>query len=117
MADTNPTVPMKLSTLACFGFLLFGLLSGVEAQTLPGAITDVVLQRKLAGWPLKFVQPTYGVPEDVPGLNAGNGWYFPVHRNSEANAPISLSQIMVFDKDTTQAKATERTAQGYDDGG
>ncbi len=70
----------------------------------------------ISGWSLKFVQPTFGVPEDLIGLVAGNGWYFLVHRNSEANAPISLSQIIVFDKDTTQAKANERTVQRFGEG-
>jgi hypothetical protein len=183
--------PMKLSTLACFGFLLFGLLPGAEAQTLPGAMADVVLQLKLTGmdpatvsrdinglvlkdernkpipafeafwevrddgvlvaenwewasrlrnekygnkefledlvelgviesitgWSLKFVQPTYGVPEDLPGLMAGDGWYFLVHRNSELNPPIPLHRIIFFDKDTTQAKANERTTQRFDEAG
>lgn len=187
----HPHSPMKIPLFARLGILLFGLLPGVEAQTLPGAIADVVLQLKLtgmdpatvtreidgtvvrdrnnkpipafeafwevrdegllveeiwewasrlrnekygnkefledlvalgviesiAGWSLKFVQPTYGVPEDLPGLLAGNGWYFLVHRNSEANPPISLSQILVFDKDTTQAKANERISQRFDEAG
>jgi len=182
---------MKIPLLSCFGFLICVWPPPAQAQTLPGAIADVVLQLKLtgmdpatvsrdingevlkdernkpipafevfwevreegllveenwewasrlrtekygnkefledlvelgviesiAGWSLQFVQPTYGVPEDLRRLNAGNGWYFLVHRDSEANPPISLSQILRFDKDTTQAKATERTTQRYDAGG
>ncbi len=188
----NASSPMKIPSFACFGFLLFGLFPSAEAQTLPGAVADVVLQLKLtgmdpatvsrdingvvlrnernkpipafeafwevrdeedqlveeiwerasrlrnekygnkefledlvafgvidsiAGWSLKFVQPTYGVPDDLAGLTVGDGWYFLVHRNSEANPPISLNQIMVFDKDTTQSKATERISQRFDEAG
>jgi hypothetical protein len=80
-------------------------------------LVDFGVIDSIAGWSLKFVQPTYGVPDDLPGLSAGNGWYFLVHRNSEANPPISLNQIMVFDKDTTQSKATERISQRFDEAG
>ncbi len=80
-------------------------------------LVDFGVIDSIAGWSIKFVQPTYGAPDDLAGLTDGDGWYFLVHRNSETNPPISLSQIMVFDKDTTQAKANERIIQRFDEAG
>lgn len=80
-------------------------------------LVEVGVIDSIAGWSLKFVQPTFGVPEDLIGLAAGDGWYFLVHRDSEANPPIPLNSILYFDKGNTQATSSERTTQRFGEGG
>ncbi len=80
-------------------------------------LVDLGVMDAIAGWSLKFVQPTYGTPDDQAGLTDGDGWYFLVHRDSETHPPIPLHRVIFFDKDTTQSKANERISQRFDEAG
>lgn len=79
-------------------------------------LVEIGLIASIQGWSLKWVQPTLGDPADPGSLSVGEGQYFLVHRNSEANPPIPLGDLMFSETDNSQARMSDRLVNRFDAG-